>query len=223
MKLIVFDLDGTLINTAIGLNRCMNYALTKHGLPAISLSQTQTYVGNGIYEYSVRSVMQSYGAVITDRKTKELCDLVNADFSIKYEKDGLDGCVLYDGIAETLITLKKHGIKLAILSNKAQFATDIFYKTFLSDFDFDLVIGQREGLALKPAPDGLISILNSTGIDKDDALMVGDGETDYLAANGAGVKCLSALWGYRSIDTLKTAGSTFFITAPKEIIKYAID
>ena len=69
----------------------------------------------------------------------------------------------------------------------------------------------------------MISILNSLGADKDETLMVGDGETDYLAASGAGIKCLSSLWGYRSKNALEKAGSTLFITSPEEIIKYAID
>lgn len=220
MKTIIFDLDGTLINTAIGLNRCMNIALEKNGLPKISEKQTEEYVGNGIFNYAVRAVFQTFGLPPLDENAKNLCNAVYSDFNAEYAKHGLEGCVLYDGIAETLSALKTKNVRLALLSNKAQFATDLFYKTFLEKYEFAAVVGQREGLALKPAPDGLLAILNSLNADKADALMVGDGETDYLTAKNAGIKCLSVLWGYRDKTRLQAAGATLFANNPKDILNY---
>lgn len=220
MNTIVFDLDGTLINTSIGLNRCMNYALDKNALPKITEKQTEEYVGNGIFNYAMRAVFQSFTPPALDESGKKLCNAVYSDFNAEYARHGLESCALYDGIAQTLTALKAKNIKLALLSNKAQFATDLFYRTFLKKYEFEAVVGQRDGLALKPAPDGLLAILNKLNAEKTDALMVGDGETDYLTAKNAGIKCLSVLWGFRSKEKLQAAGATIFATEPKDIFYY---
>jgi len=213
-KIIVFDLDGTLIDTSFGLNRCMNIALTDNGLDPIGLSLTKKFVGNGILNY-VRRAVTFAGNV---EKTAD----VYRDFMNVYSEHGAENCHLYDGMDEVLSKMKELGLKLAILTNKAQSATDLFNELYFKKYSFNAVSGQKPDLPLKPAPDGLERILDSLDVGKSDALMVGDGETDYLTAKNAGVDSLSVLWGFRSKAELISAGADHFAEKPSDIMSYIL-
>ncbi len=216
-KLAIFDLDGTLIDTLLGLNACMNRALQKNGIKDITLEDTRRFVGNGIKNYVIRAANKGLPADLPDDLRGQKIQSVAKDFLNIYGHNGIDESVLYDGIDYALNTLRAHGVKLAVLSNKAQYAADIFNERFLSKYSFDLVLGQTDDLPLKPAPDGLLKILKTLNVEKADAVMIGDGETDYLTAKNAGIDCVSVLWGFRSEEELKNAGATVFIRNPKEI------
>ncbi len=213
IKLIIFDLDGTLIDTSAGLNVCMNEALKKLGLPQISPSETKRFVGNGIKKYCDR-------AIKTDNP--ELSDECFSLFMDYYRQGWKIGCNLYDGMDKTLETLKKADIKLAVLSNKAQEMTLKFYDEFLKEYSFDCVLGNTNGAPLKPDPYGAEKILQTLNVEKHCALLVGDGETDVLTAKNAAISSLSALWGFRSKTELENAGASVFIEKPTEILKYAL-
>lgn len=220
-KLIVFDLDGTLIDTSCGLNRSMNAALKKNGLPPIGIDDTRRFVGNGIKKYAERAVN-----FLTKESAPEKAVLTSAvynDFVADYGKHALEGSVLYDGIDETLVELKKRNVKLAVLTNKAQFATDLFAKRLLSQYNFDKIVGQIDGLPLKPAPDGLIGIMKELNTSADETLMAGDGETDLLTAKSCGVKCVSVLWGFRKKKDLQKFGADCFIANPDELLRLIDD
>jgi len=216
-KLAIFDLDGTLIDTLLGLNVCMNRALQKNGIEDITLDDTRRFVGNGIKNYVIRAANKGLPADLSDDLRGQKIQSVAEDFLNIYGHDGIDESVLYDGIDYALNVLRSHDVKLAVLSNKAQYAADIFNERFLSKYSFDLVLGQTDDLPLKPAPDGLLKILEKLNVEKADAVMIGDGETDYLTAKNAGIDCVSVLWGFRSEEELKSAGATVFISNPKEI------
>lgn len=213
-ELIIFDLDGTLLDTSVGLNVCMNEALLKLGLPEISLDDTKRFVGNGIKKYCERAIKTD------EQKTADECYRLFMDF---YRTGKTQGCRLYDGMGETLEALKKNGVKLAVLSNKAHEMTVSFYNEFLRDYDFDCVLGNTDKSKLKPSPAGVFSILGQTGATPKKTLLTGDGETDVLTAKNAAIGCLSALWGFRSKAELLSAGATTFVNRPTEIIDYALN
>ena len=216
-KLAIFDLDGTLIDTLLGLNACMNRALQKNGINDITLEDTRRFVGNGIKNYVIRAANKGLPSDLSDDLRRQKIQSVAEDFLNIYGHNGIDESVIYDGIDYALNTLRAHGVKLAVLSNKAQYAADIFNERFLSKYSFDLVLGQTDDLPLKPAPDGLLKILKTLNVEKADAVMIGDGETDYLTAVNADIDCVSVLWGFRSEEELKSAGAKVFIRNPKEI------
>lgn len=214
IKLIIFDLDGTLIDTSTGLNVCMNEALKKLGLPQISQDETKRFVGNGIKKYCERAIK------LNDYKVADECFSLFMDY---YRQGWKIGCSLYDGMDTTLETLKNADIKLAILSNKAQEMTLKFYNEFLKNYSFDYVLGNVNGAPLKPDPYGAEKILETLNVNKQYALLTGDGETDVLTAKNAAISSLSALWGFRSESELKNAGATLFVKKPIEILKYALN
>lgn len=199
-KLVIFDLDGTLLNTSEDLNDYMNESLKLHGLPPITLKQTKKFIGNGAQKYAERAV--------GDRKEKTLAVL--NDYNRIYDSSSSDKTVLYDGIDKLLTKLKKYGIKTAIVSNKPQSSTDVVYNKFLKKYNFDFVYGHREKFAHKPSPDCVNYVLSVLNIDKSEAVYVGDSEVDALTAKNCGIDFAGVLWGYRDKQTLKKAGARCF-------------
>ncbi len=199
-KLVIFDLDGTLLNTLGDLNRCMNEALSKNGLPPVSVDQTRRYIGYGAEKYAESAV----GAA-SDKKQKCL-----ADYNEIYNSCDNSQTFLYDGLDELLLKLKRLGIKTAIVSNKPQPSTDVVYDKFLKKYKFDYVYGHRENFKHKPEPDCVNHVLSVLGINKADAVYVGDSEVDAQTAKNCGIDFAAVTWGYRDKKTLKKAGAKCF-------------
>lgn len=207
-KLIIFDLDGTLIDTSYGLNYCMNFALSRLNLPTITAEQTKLFVGNGMAVYTQRAL----GA---DNKDKfDECFNI---FMQEYRVHGKDNCKIFDGINELLLYLDRMKIKKTVLSNKANAAT----QTIISDFfanTFDCVLGNTDGAPLKPHPYGVNKLLDHFDICPDDAVILGDGETDVQCGKNANVDVISALWGFRSRQLLLSVGAKTFASTPTDVI-----
>lgn len=217
-KLIVFDLDGTLVNSLDGLNDCMNAALCNNGLKKITAAQTKAFVGDGILNYTARAVFAT-ASDTSEKDYEELIKKVFYDFTSVYVKRGITVSKIYDGMDAVLKTLKARGCYLAILTNKAQNATDGFVSTVLKDYDFDGVIGQDSSHPLKPDAWGLNFLVEKFGLKKEDAVMIGDGQADYLTAKNAGVDHIGVLWGFRSEKQLRECGATTFASRPKQLIE----
>ena len=201
IKEIIFDLDGTLLNTLEDIHFVLNYSLQHFGLPCVTIEQTKSFVGNG-----ARRLIES---AVGD-KSPQLLDEVYSFYSKLFSECGNERTKLYENEEQVLSKLSELGIKFAIVTNKPQRATDNVYTKFLAKFKFNRVLGQTEYYPLKPNPASTLAIIDDFELKKDECIFVGDGETDVLTAKAAGIKCVSALWGYRTKEQLKAAGAEIF-------------
>lgn len=211
IKGIIFDLDGTLLNTIGDICHVLNESLKAFSLPAVTEEETRAFVGDGARVLVERAVK---GA---DADTAEK---VYRHYSKAFSECPNDLTELYPEEAETLLRLKERGIKFAVVTNKPQRATENVCAKYLGGFGFDHISGQSEAFPLKPDPASTLGAVQILGLKREECLFVGDGETDVRTARAAGIKCLSALWGYRSEAQLKKAGAECFIHRFSDIEKY---
>lgn len=208
LKAVLFDLDGTLLDTLPDLCACMNEALEKFGYPPITIEQTKKYVGNGGRLFAERSLPESARAR-TDEFYAEYCKIHVSCGNLRTK--------LYPFEEECLSALRSCGIRLAVVTNKSQAAADVLKDTLLKPFAFDAVLGNRVGLPVKPDPAGALLVLKELGADPSEAAFVGDGETDVQTAKNAGMRSVSVLWGYRSRQELAEAGAERFATDYRQL------
>lgn len=211
-KLVIFDLDGTLLNTLPDLAYYVNDACKKFGFPTISMSKVEENVC-----YASREFLRRCMGV--EDKLDPIINECHAYYSEQYKNSGSPRTELYSGMDKTLITLKEKGYKLVIFTNKTQEQTDVLYNKYLSGFAFDKVLGLREGVVAKPDPTEIINLMKEYGVDKENTYFVGDGDTDVLASIKAGVKLIAVTYGYRDKSMLAELGATTFVDAPSEITK----
>lgn len=212
-KLVIFDLDGTLLDTLADIYEQMNIALAKFGYPERTYEQMRSFIGNG----ARKLVERSFG--ITDQE--ELEEKLKYYNKI-YTECGSTKTALYKGIDKVLINLKERGFKLAILTNKPQISTDEVYKTYLESFNFDMVVGQSGSVKCKPDKTATLNILSELNVLPENTYFVGDGETDIITARNAGVKSIAVTWGYRDKEQLLEAGATVFASTPEQLISLII-
>ncbi len=212
-KLVVFDLDGTLVDSIADLGIAVNIALKEYNLPLNPMSDYYTFVGNGM-EDLVRRSMRDKG------RDDELYLKVRKVFDAYYHAHSNDNTKAYEGVSELLNELKLKGIRTAVLTNKAhEYVGDILKKCF-PDFTFDLYYGQRQGIERKPHPQSFELLLTELNISKEDCLYIGDSEVDVKTAFNAEVDLVAVNWGYRSEETLKNTGAEIIVSTPKEILNY---
>lgn len=212
-ELVIFDLDGTLLDTIHDLGNSVNYALQKNGFPLHDIETYRYFVGNGITKLIERSLPD-------DQKNVEIIQRVRQDFMIHYIPHSEDLTRPYQGIPELLYTLQQKGIQLAVASNKVQLATERVVNHFFPSVHFAAVLGQREGFPVKPDPSILLSIMEQTSISKVNTLYVGDSGVDVLTAKHAGLSFVGVLWGFRPQSELEALGAVSFVHTPDEILHY---
>ena len=200
-KAVIFDLDGTLLDSLNDILFVLNNTLAHFDLPKISREQAQRYIGNGARELVRLAIGE---------KNAHRLDEILPYYKEQYAKSDNGLSRIFEGEDKALKALKSAGVKLAILTNKphaaAMRANDIFFKSYA----FDCIVGQTDGVPLKPNPQAVYNIIEKLGVEKEECLFVGDGEADVLTAKNAGLECISVLWGYRSREQLKAAGATRF-------------
>ncbi len=210
---IIFDLDGTLLNTLEDLKDSVNYALAKQRFPLRTLPEIRSFVGNGIRLLMERSVPEH-----TDTETFEICF---KDFCDYYKIHMEDKTAPYDGITQMLEKIKAEGFKTAIVTNKADFAAQDLCKRMFGD-TIDLVVGSTDDRPNKPAPDGVYYALKVLGSKLRNTVFVGDADTDILTANNAGLDSIGVLWGFRDRDIIEKEGAKYIVDSVKDLEKLLI-
>ncbi|MCI7044689.1 MAG: HAD family hydrolase [Prevotella sp.] len=210
-KTFIFDLDGTLLNTLNDLAASTNHALLTNGMAERSIDEVRQFVGNGVRLLIERAVEPG-----TDKAT---IDRVFADFKTHYMHHSLDTTRPYDGIMDMLHELRHRGIRIAVVSNKLYAATRELCHHFFAD-TVEVAIGEKEGLRRKPSPDTVIEAMLELGVDKADAVYVGDSDVDIATAKNCGMPCISVLWGFRDKDFLIEHGAQTFVNHPSELLDF---
>ncbi|MDD6976983.1 MAG: HAD-IIIA family hydrolase [Prevotellaceae bacterium] len=210
-KTFIFDLDGTLLNTLNDLAASTNHALLTNGMAERSIDEVRQFVGNGVRLLIERAVEPG-----TDKAT---IDRVFADFKTHYMHHSLDTTRPYDGVMDMLHELRHRGIRIAVVSNKLYAATRELCHHFFAD-TVEVAIGEKEGIRRKPSPDTVIEAMLELGVDKTDAVYVGDSDVDIATAKNCGIPCISVLWGFRDKDFLIEHGAQTFVNHPSELLEF---
>ncbi len=211
IKALIFDLDGTLLNTLDDLAASVNFALGEMDYPKRSIDEVRQFVGNGIKKLIERAVPSDTSDVDTS-KALEI-------FKTHYKEHSLDKTAPYDGIMEMLAEAKGRGFKIAIVSNKADFAVRGIAEHFFNGYA-DIALGERAEMAKKPAPDMVYSVMNTLGVSADECVFIGDSEVDVETAKNAKLTCVCVLWGFRDESALRASGGECFITEPMQIFDF---
>lgn len=211
-KLAIFDLDGTVLDTLDDLADSVNAVLVKNGYPTHTRAEICSYVGNGIRLLITRAL-----PVGTDAQTAEA---VLADFKAYYGAHCAVKTAPYAGVPAMLARLREAGVLTAVLSNKADFATQALCGQYFAGL-FDAVAGEREaeGIPKKPAPDAVFALMRMLGVTAEETVYVGDSEVDVQTAKNAGVDALLVSWGFRTRETLLAAGAAAVVDTPEAILQ----
>lgn len=212
-KTVIFDLDGTLLNTIEDLTNALNHSLTKFGFPARTLPEAQSFVGNGLRRLLELSIPEG----LKNPKFEE----VFSYFKPYYTEHCKEATAPYSGIMEVLTELHRHHIPMAIVSNK----NDAAVKELAADFFNGLIsvaIGERTGVLKKPAPDTVFTALEELGLGTEGVVYVGDSEVDLATAANAGLDCISVAWGFKGREFLEKEGASIIIDTPKELLSFFI-
>ena len=212
-RLVVFDLDGTLVNSIFDLANAVNRGLKKAGLPVHDTESYKKFVGNGREKLIDRAMGESH-------KDEKLRAIVKETFDSYYAEHCNDNTISYEGCSELLKELKNLGIKTAVLSNKPdEFVEKILNKVYPSH-KFDLTWGKKSEFQPKPNPDSLNVMLKVLDVKKSECLFIGDSNVDIYTAQNAGVDILGVEWGVRSRKELIDAGAMYVASFAKEILEY---
>lgn len=212
-KAVIFDMDGTILNTLEDLKNATNYSLRQFGMPERSLEEVRMFVGNGIRKLVERAVPTG--------TPKEKIDQILDVFLEYYEIHSADNTSPYPGILELVEKLKKSGIKTAVSTNKADVPAQELGREYFNGI-FDLIVGQQDGLKVKPAPDSVNKILSILDIQKKDAIYIGDSDVDVQTAKNSGLDFIGVSWGFRGREFLEKNGAKNIVDNANEILDLVI-
>lgn len=206
---VIFDLDGTLLNTLDDLTDSVNFALGEMGFPLHTADEVRMMVGNSVI-YLIEQALPKG----TDKASFDRC---LSTFETHYKTNMRNKTAPYDGVMQMLDELSTAGYKLAVVSNKP----DVFTKQLVSELFgqyISIAIGRSEDMPRKPAPDTVWHALDLLQSRRENAVYVGDSEVDVLTAKNSGMPCIGCLWGFRDRETLESAGAEYIISSPDELI-----
>ncbi|HNY63052.1 MAG TPA: HAD family hydrolase [Bacteroidales bacterium] len=208
--LVIFDLDGTLLDTLKDLQTCTNHILKQHGYPEHPMEDYKYFVGNGIPKLISRALPDS----VKPEKEQQ----VLKDFLAYYELHKEDYTQPYPGIVSLLEYLQDHQIAIGVASNKIQSAIDPLMETYFPQIQFQAALGSREGVPNKPHPQIVEDILSVSPHDKKNVIYLGDTSVDMQTAKNAGLTAVGALWGFRTREELEQSGADHIIETPEQLI-----
>lgn len=208
----LFDMDGTILNTLEGLKDAVNHTMSAMNCPLRTLEEVRRFVGNGIKKLLERSLPE-------ERRSEEELAYAYALFCDFYGEHCAERTAPYEGIPELLVGLKERGVRLASVTNKADFAAKLLCEKFYPGI-FDFVLGAREELPRKPAPDGVFLALKALGVQADEAVFVGDSDVDYHTAKNAGLDCALVSWGFRDGESLRALPGAVVCDTAAELKKF---
>ena len=212
-KLVIFDLDGTLLDTIADLAESANHALKQLGYPTRDVEKIRTFVGNGVNKLLFR-------ALPNEEKTEENMMRMRTHFVPYYDAHNADLSAPYPGIVALLEELQAKGLRMAVASNKYQEATVKLVKHYFPMIDFVEILGQREGINVKPDPTIVFDILKKAGVSKEETLYVGDSGVDMQTAINAGVDAVGVTWGFRSRTELEDFHPMGLIDQAEELLGF---
>lgn len=207
-KLMIFDMDGTILDTLEDLTDSLNYVLKAHAFPERTLEEVRSFVGNGIRKLVERGLPAG--------TSPDIAEKVYQDFMAYYQEHCADKTKPYDGVIELIQKLREDGRKTAVVSNKADDAVQILCKQYF-DRLFDAAVGVKPTSQRKPSPDMVDEILKKLNIDRSEAVYIGDSEVDLATAKNAGMDCICVAWGFRGRKFLESMGAEWIVSAPEEI------
>ena len=210
IKLTIFDLDGTLLNTIGDLAASCDAVLWQNGLPQHTTDEYRQMVGRGILRLVEAAIPEHL-------RSPEYVEKVRQDF-VAYYLEHIDLHTRpYDGIPELIDSLIKRGVKIAVASNKFQSGTERLVRSFFPEVEFVAVLGQRAGVPLKPDPQIDLEIIAAAGVEPSETLHIGDSGVDMQTAHAAGVQAVGVTWGFRSREELTESGADVIVDNPEQI------
>ncbi len=215
-KLIIFDLDGTLLDTVADLAAAVNHALQGMGFPPHSEDTIRTFVGNGVGKLLERALPQG-------ERTEENLARMRAAFLPYYDAHNADLSHPYPGVAEVLEELQRRGLMLAVASNKYQAATEKLVAHFFPSVRFVRVLGQREHVPVKPDPSIVFDIMETAAVEATQVLYVGDSGVDMQTARNAGVDAVGVAWGFRPRQELEGFSPLGVIDGAEELLVFVFN
>ena len=216
MELIIFDMDGTVLNTLSDLAAALNFALREHGLPERSLPEVRSFVGNGI-----RNLIR---LAVPEGSSDALIDLVHTTFDEHYAAHNLVATAPYPGVIALLERLQARGIRVCVVSNKGDYAVQPLVRHFFGA-SVDVACGEREkdGVRRKPWPDTVLACMEQVGATRASSVYVGDSEVDLQTAKNAGIGCIVVGWGFRDEMTLRKCGAEAIVYTCYELERSIVD
>ena len=206
---VIFDLDGTLLNTLDDLRDSLNEVLISKGYAPRSLEEVRRFVGNGVRNLIRMSVpVECSDEVVTQ---------VMEEFKDNYKQNMQNKTRPYNGIMELLLDLYRYNYKIAIVSNKFDIAVKELARTYFGNL-ISVAIGETNEIKRKPAPDSIFTAVKELGSDLSSTILVGDSETDVRTAKNAGIPCIGVTWGFRCREVLRSEGADYLIDTPKELL-----
>lgn len=214
-KALIFDLDGTLLDTIEDIADSLNAVFSRFHFPVFPIDDYKYFAGRGIDEL-IHSAFQKGSINQTE------FDRVKLGYINEYAKRRNNKTRIFPGIMQLLTDLKNRNISVNILSNKPHFQTEDVVGDYFGDFKFDYIYGKKTHFEIKPNPESALEIVTKLGITPNDVLYVGDTNTDIQTAINAGFSSVGVLWGFRTKEELIESGANYIVSNPKEILRIAI-